>query len=99
MTLWNRTIVIEKEKCTINLNKTTYIGANILELSKILVSDFHHNSIKNEYGNKAELLLTDVDSLMYKIVYKEFYKDKELFDFNNYLRESKNQNIMIRQLT
>lgn len=89
MTLWNRTIVIEKEKCTINLNKTTYIGANILELSKILVSDFHHNSIKNEYGNKAELLLTDVDSLMYKLFTKNFTKIKSYLTLTIILENQK----------
>lgn len=89
MTLWNRTIVIEKEKCTINLNKTTYIGANILELSKILVPDFHHNSVQNEYGNKAELLLTDVDSLMYKLFTKNFTKIKSYLTLTIILENQK----------
>ena len=42
---------------------------------------------------KAELLLTDTDSLTYKIksenVYEEFYKGKDLFDFSNYSEDSK----------
>ena len=33
----NRAITIEKEKCKINLDKPDYIGASILELSKVLV--------------------------------------------------------------
>ena len=41
----------------------------------------------------AELLLTDTDSLTYKIksenVYEEFYKGKDLFDFGNYSEDSK----------
>ena len=41
----------------------------------------------------AELLLTDTDSLTYKIksenVYEEFYKGKDLFDFSNYSEDSK----------
>ena len=36
----------------------------------------------------AELLFTDIDSLTYEIklksVYEEFFKWKDLFDFNNY---------------
>ena len=37
---------------------------------------------------KLKCLLTDTDSLLYKIkaenIYEDFYKDKELFDFSNY---------------
>ena len=39
------------------------------------------------------MLLTDTDSLIYYIeaenVYEDFYKDKELFDFSNYPKDSK----------
>ena len=42
------------------------------------------------------MLITDTDSIMYKIeaenVYEDFYKDKELFDFSNYPRDSKYYN-------
>ena len=41
----------------------------------------------------AELLFTDKDSLTYEIksedVYEEFFKHKHLFDFSNYLKDSK----------
>ena len=51
------------------------------------MQDFHYNYIKNKYGDKAEMLLTDIDGLMYKIeaqnISEDFYKDKELFDFSN----------------
>ena len=40
------------------------------------------------------MLFTDTDSLFYEIkteedVYKDFYKDKDLFDFSNYPKDSK----------
>ena len=41
----------------------------------------------------AELLFTETDSLTYEIksenVYEEFFKWKDLFDFSNYLKDSK----------
>ena len=49
--------------------------------------------IKNKYNNKARLLFTDTDSLMYEIktedAYEDFSKDKEMFDFSNYSTKSK----------
>ena len=92
----NGAIATEKEKRRINLNKPIYVGTTILDLSKILMRDFHYNYIKNKYGDNAEMLLTDSDSLMYKIetenVYKDFYKNKKLFDISNYPRDSKGCN-------
>ena len=53
--------------------------------------DFHYNFIKKNFD--AELLFTDTDSLTYEmrseIVYKEFFKWKDLFDFGNYSKDSK----------
>ena len=82
--------------CRLNLNKPIYIGASILDLSKILqyqMQDFHYSYIKNKYGDQAEMLPTDTDILMYKIeaenIYVGFYIDKELFDCSNYLKNAK----------
>ena len=65
----------------------------ILELSKVLMYEFHYNYIKNEYDNKSKLLFTDTDSLMYEIktvgVHEDFSSNKEMFDFSNYSTRSK----------
>ena len=62
--------------------------------------DFHYNFIKTDFN--AALLFTDTDSLTYDIksedVYEEFFKQKHLFEFSNFSKESKfydNQNRMI----
>ena len=62
--------VIAIEKGRINLNKPTYIEANILDLIKVLMQDFHYI-----YADKAEKWLTDIDSLLYKIEAGNIYED------------------------
>ena len=37
--------------------------------------DFHYNYIKKKYRDKAELMFTDTDSLLYQIHTYDFYKD------------------------
>ena len=53
--------------------------------------DFNYNFIKKNFD--AELLFTDTDNLTYGIksenVYEEFFKQKDLFDFSNYSKDSK----------
>ena len=82
-------LAICKSKVTLTLNKPAYARMCMLELSKVLMYEFYCDFIKNKYGNKLRLLFTDTDSLMYEIeienVYKDLSKDKEMFDFNNYL--------------
>ena len=78
---------------TLTLNKPADIGMCILELSKVIIYEFHYDYIKNKYGNNSRLLLTDTDSLMYEIktedVYENFGNHKEMFDFSNYWTKSK----------
>ena len=54
--------------------------------------EFHHDCLKNKYGNKLRLLFTNTDSLMYEIkakdVYEGFSKDKKIFDFSICLTKS-----------
>ena len=74
------------------LDRPVYVGMSILDLSKTLIYDFHYNFIKKEYGDKARLLFTDTDSLMYNIEteneYKDQWKHKEKFDNSGYPKNS-----------
>ena len=86
-------VAICKSKVKWKLNKAPYTGMRILELSKVLMYEFHYNYIKNEYDNKSKLLFTDTDSLMYEIktvdVHEDFSSNKEVVNFSNYLTKSK----------
>jgi len=35
--------------------------------------DFHYEFIKKKYGDKAKLLFTDTDSLLYKLLLSNYY--------------------------
>ena len=89
----NDLVAIRKNKVTLTLNKPAYIGMCILELSKVLMYEFHYDYIKNKCGKKSRLLFTDTDSLMHEIktedVYEDFSNDKEIFDVSNYSTKSK----------
>ena len=63
----NNLVVIRKSKVTLKFNKPAYIVMCILELSKVLMYEFHYGYIKNKYDTKSKLLFTDTDSLMYEI--------------------------------
>ena len=75
-------------KVTLALNKPAYIVMCILELSKVLMYQFHYDYIKNKYDNKSKLLFIDTDSLTYEIntedIYEDFSRNKEIFDLSNY---------------
>ena len=82
-------VAVHMKKTEVYFNKPIYVGRAILDLSKTLMFDFHYNFIRKKYGNKAELLFTDTDSLMYLIQTDDFYHDikkdvKKKFDTSDY---------------
>ena len=82
-------ISVHMKKTSLTMNKPVYLGMCILDLSKTIMYDFHYNYIKPKYGEKAKLLFTDTDSLMYEIETEDFYKDisgdvKDRFDTSDY---------------
>ena len=85
-------MAVHKVKETLTLNKPTYVGMCILDLSKTLMYDFHYNYIKKKHNNRARLLFINTDSLTYEIeaedIYKDFWNDKDMFDNNDYPESS-----------
>ena len=92
--IFNENLVAVNSKLErLKLDKPSYVGMCILDLSKVLMYDFHYNFIKKKYGEGAKLLFTDTDSLCYHIqaddVYQDLYQSKELFDNSDYEKSSK----------
>ena len=85
-------VAVHCKQTKLVLNKPSYVGMAILELSKTLMYDFHYNYIKKKYL-EAQLLFTDTDSLCYHIrtedIYSDFFGDRELFDNSDYPSDSK----------
>ena len=96
---YDRTTVFDENLAAIHMkrtkltyNKPIYLGMCILDLSKTLMYDFHYNYIKKKYGSKAQLLMTDTDSLMYVIETDDFDADikddvDKLFDTSAYPKD------------
>ena len=77
-------------KPVLTLNKPIYVGCSILDCSKLWIYEFYYNCIKTKCN--ANLLFRDTDSLVYEIktndLCEDFYKDKDLFDFSDYPKDS-----------
>ena len=92
--IFNENLVgVHTKKEKFLLDKPSYVGMCILDLSKIHMYDFHYNYIKKKYPD-SQLLFTDTDSLFYHIktekdIYEEFWVDRELFDNSDYPKSSK----------
>ena len=79
----------EMGKIKVVMNKV-YLGQAILELSKIVMYEFHYDDMKWKYNNdKLTLCYMDMDSLIYDIETDDFYNDiaddvKDRFDTSGY---------------
>lgn len=81
-------VSVELQKQKFVLNRPIYVGFSILDLSKVLMYEFHYNYIKKKYGFNAQLLFTDTDSLCYEVkthgIYRDMSEDQHLFHFTGY---------------
>ena len=66
-------VAIHCSKKVLTLNKPIYVGFCILELSQLLMYQFHYDYVLKTFNN-ANLLFTDTDSLVYKIRGGNLYK-------------------------
>ena len=63
-------------KIKVVMNKPVYLGQVILDLSKIVMYEFHYNYMVPKYGlEQLKLCYMDTDSLVYDIKTEDFYED------------------------
>ena len=80
----------EMGKIKVVMNKPVYLGQAILDLSKIVMYEFHYDYMKRKYNDdKLTLCYMDTDSLICSIETDDFYKDiaegvKDRFDTSGY---------------
>ena len=81
----------EMDKVKVKMNKPVYLGQAILDLSKIIMYEFHYDYMKRKYSeNDLKLCYMDTDSLVYKIRTEDFYADiaedvESRFDTSRYV--------------
>jgi hypothetical protein len=76
-------ISVHTSKTEVALLKPVYVGASILDISKVFMVKFHYDKIKQTYGDKVKLLMTDTDSFIYHITTPDLYADIAL-DLESY---------------
>ena len=85
-------VAVHYKQTKLLMDKPLYVGMSILELSKLVMYNFHYNYILPKYP-VPKLLFTDTDSLTYHIktedIYSDFLQDREYFDNSDYPTDSK----------
>jgi hypothetical protein len=81
-------VLFKSKRPVIKRDKPIIVGFCILELSKLVMFQFHYDYMMPKYGNeRCRLCFTDTDSLCYHIQTEDFFKDiegdKDLFDLSN----------------
>ena len=75
----------------IRWNKPTYLGAAILDLSKLYLHRIHYKEMRPLFDKEARVLYRDTDSIFYDIETDDIYKDllqlKQVHDLSDYPKD------------
>ena len=79
----------EMGRIKVMMIKPIYLGQAILDVSKIVMYEFHYDYMVPKYGENLKLCYMDTDSLIYQIKTGDFYADivddvEERFDTSSY---------------
>jgi hypothetical protein len=88
-------VAINTRMTKLKLNKPVYAGQAILDLSKHLMYSFWYGHIKELYGDEADLIDTDTDSLLFEVrtpldgpdVYQNMKQYSHLYDLSEYPKD------------
>ena len=84
---------VEMGKSNIKMIKPLYLGQAILDLSKMVMYEFHYDYMLSKYDKDSlQLCYMDTDSFVYHVKTKDFYEDisndvEDRFDTSNYSKE------------
>ena len=87
----NHLVIVQNAISHLVLNKPIYVSFTVLELSKLLMYEFHYEKMHQWYSD-AELCFTDTDSLLYDVQTTDIYADMgqadkiDNFDFSEYAK-------------
>ena len=94
MTIHEDLVVMQTAVTNLELNKPVYVGFSVLDLSKLLMYEFHYDKMLRLYGNNINLCFTDTDSLLYEIQTEDLYADMlshvDDYDFSAYPHDHPN---------
>ena len=86
------------------MNKPTYLGLSILEISKTLMCEFWYDYMEPKYDNKVKLCYMDTESFIMNIKANDFYEyiasdvenrlDTSNYEVNRLLPMGKNKKII-----
>ena len=83
-------LIMEMKKTEVKMNKTIYLGQEILDISKTLMYEFWYDYMKPKYGDKARLCYSFVMHIKTEDFYKDIAGDVERrFDTTNYDEKDK----------
>ena len=68
-------MAIEMKKTRVKMIKPIHLGMSILDISKMIMSEFWYDYIKPKYGEGAKLCYTDTDSFVIHTKTKDLFED------------------------
>ena len=93
----NRLALVESKPIKTVFNKPIYMGAVILETSKLHMYEFWYDHLEEKYNDKIQLIYTDTDSFIIEIntddIYKHMFENKDLYDFSEYPTDHHNYSL------